>query len=296
MRKERIFKGAATALITPFKDGRIDYRALGDIIEEQIKGGISALVIGGTTGEAATLTDEERYALFAFTRERVAGRVKLIFGTGTNDTRVALAHTRVACKIGCDGTLVVTPYYNKGTDSGIVKHYLQIAEASTVPVLLYNVPGRTGVNLPFSVLDKLAEHPNIVGIKEASDSQDRLISLRTYGENLDLYAGNDSAIYTTLALGGMGVISVMSNAFPSVVSRICELYFSGLHEESLALQVCSLDLIRALFCETNPSPIKHVMASLGYCSDEVRLPLDKVSAASAEIIDRTMQKFTEKEK
>ena len=296
MKKERIFKGAATALITPFKDGEIDYRALGDIIEEQINGGVSALVVGGTTGEAATLTDEERYTLFAFTRERVAGRVKLIFGTGTNDTKVALAHTRVACKIGCDGVLVVTPYYNKGTDSGIVKHYLQIAEASTAPVLLYNVPGRTGVNLSFGVLDKLVEHPNIVGIKEASDSHDRLISLRTYGENLDLYAGNDSAIYTALSLGGAGVISVMSNALPRTLCRICELYFSGRHEESLALQVRALPFIRAIFCETNPAPIKHVMQTLGYCTGELRLPLCEVGAASRDIIDRALAEIYLEEK
>ena len=296
MKKERIFKGVGTALITPFKDGEIDYAALGRIIEAQIDSGIDALVVGGTTGEAATLTNEERYALFAFARDRVAGRVRLIFGTGTNDTRVALSHTRVACKIGCDGILVVTPYYNKGTESGIVKHYLQIAEVSTAPVLLYNVPGRTGVNLSFSALDKLAEHPNIVGIKEASDSHDRLINLRTYAENLDLYAGNDSAIYTALSLGGMGVISVMSNAFPCTVKRICELYFSGRLEESLELQVRALPLIRALFCETNPAPIKRIMNSLGYCNDELRLPLDRVNNASAELIDKAAAEFINAEK
>ena len=291
MKKERIFKGVGTALITPFKDGEIDYAALGRIIEAQIDSGIDALVVGGTTGEAATLTNEERYALFAFARDRVAGRARLIFGTGTNDTRVALSHTRVACKIGCDGILVVTPYYNKGTESGIVKHYLQIAEVSTAPVLLYTVPGRTGVNLSFSALDKLAEHPNIVGIKEASDSHDRLINLRTYAENLDLYAGNDSAIYTALSLGGMGVISVMSNAFPRTVKRICELYFSGHHKESLDLQVRSLPVIQALFSETNPAPIKHVMSSLRYCENELRLPLDRVSKATADLIDRALNSF-----
>ncbi len=293
MKKHRIFEGAATALITPFRDGEIDYAALGRIIEDQVRGGISALVVGGTTGEAATLTNEERYTLFAYVKERVAGRVKLIFGTGTNDTRVALSHTRVACKIGCDGVLVVTPYYNKGTDSGIVKHYLQIAEASTAPVLLYNVPGRTGVNLSFGVLDKLADHPNIVGIKEASDSHDRLISLRTYGENLDLYAGNDSAIYTSLALGGVGVISVMSNAFPRAVSRICDLYFSGLYKESLDIQIRSLELISALFKETNPAPIKYVMERMGYSTGELRLPLWEVSADTKCAIDNVLKKYRE---
>ena len=296
MKKERIFQGVGTALITPFKDGNIDYGALGNIIEEQINAGISALVVGGTTGEAATLKDEERYTLFAFVRERAAGRVKLIFGTGTNDTKAAIRHTMLASRIGCDGVLSVTPYYNKGTEGGIVKHYLQIAEASTAPVLLYNVPGRTGVNLSFGIIDKLAEHTNIVGIKEASDSHDRLISLRTYGENLDLYAGNDSAIYTTLSLGGAGVISVMSNALPRMTRRICELYFSGNFKESLELQVRALPFIRAIFCETNPAPIKHIMQALGYCTGELRLPLSEVSAASAELIDKALAEIYPEEK
>lgn len=293
MKKRTVFKGAATALITPFKDGEIDYPALGRLIDWQIESGIDALVIGGTTAEAATLTDKERYALFNFAREQVRGHTRLIFGTGTNDTAAALRHTKEAARIGCDGVLVVTPYYNKGTESGIVKHYLQIAEASEAPVLLYNVPGRTGVNLSYSVLDRLSEHENIVGIKEASDSHDRLVNLRTYGENLDLYAGNDSAIYTTLALGGMGVISVMSNACPRLTRDICRLYFSGDHAQSLEGQIRILPLIRALFCETNPSPIKYVMKAMGYCTGEVRLPLAEVSAESAALIDKVLGEYKE---
>ena len=278
----------ATALITPFRNGEIDYEALDGIIEQQIRAGIDGLVVGGTTGEAATLTSKERYELFEFSRQKTEGRTKLILGTGTNDTKAALAHTKRACEIGCDGVLVVTPYYNKGTESGIVKHYLQIAEASTAPVLLYNVPSRTGVNLSLSAIDILAAQENIVGIKEASDSQDRLINLRTYGENLDLYAGNDSAIYTTLALGGAGVISVMSNAYPKEVLQICRHYFSGRCKESLDSQIRALPLIRALFSETNPAPIKYVMERLGYCTSELRLPLDKVSEATAEQIDKML--------
>ena len=291
MKKRSIFEGAATALITPFKNGEIDYTALDRLIEWQIECGIDALVIGGTTAEAATLTDKERYSLFEFAKERISGRVKLVFGTGTNDTAAAIRHTRVAGEIGCDGVLVVTPYYNKGTESGIVKHYLQIAEASTAPVLLYNVPSRTGVNLSFDTLDKLATHENIVGIKEASDSHDRLVRLRAYGENLDLYAGNDSAAYTVLALGGKGVISVLSNAFPTEVARLCRLYLNGRHRESLDEQIRALPLIRALFCETNPSPIKYVMNRMGYCTGEVRLPLAEVSAESATLIDRALRDY-----
>lgn len=293
MKKERIFEGAATALVTPFKNGEIDYAALEGIVKAQIEGGVSALVVGGTTGEAATLSDEERYRLFRFMRELVDGRAKIIFGTGTNDTRQALKHTHRACEIGCDGILVVTPYYNKGTDNGIVNHYLQIAEASTAPVLLYNVPSRTGVNLSFDVLDVLATHENIVGIKEASDSHDRLVMLRTYGENLDLYAGNDSAIYTTLALGGAGVISVMSNAFPRVINRICKLYFAGLYKASLDEQIRALEVIKVLFRETNPAPIKYVMSKLGYCGGELRLPLSEVCDATKKQIDSILKGYGE---
>ncbi len=292
MKKEIIFKGVGTALITPFKNGEIDYAVLGRLIDGQVECGIDALVIGGTTAEAATLSDDERYALFEFAAERCAGRTKLVLGTGTNDTRAALRHTRRACKIGCDGVLVVTPYYNKGTESGIVKHYLQIAEDSTAPVLLYNVPSRTGVNLSTKVLSALSEHQNIVGIKEASDSQDRLISLREFGDELSLYAGNDSAIYTTLALGGMGVISVMSNAYPREVCEICNTFFAGDHERSLAMQIRALPLIRALFCETNPAPIKHLMSRLGLCGGELRLPLAEVSASSKGIIDGAADEYT----
>lgn len=291
MKKRSIFEGAATALITPFKNGEIDYTALKRLIEWQIECGIDALVIGGTTAEAATLTDKERYSLFEFAHEHIGGRVKLVFGTGTNDTAAAIRHTRVAGEIGCDGVLVVTPYYNKGTECGIVKHYLQIAEASVAPVLLYNVPGRTGVNLSFTALDALCEHENIVGIKEASDSHDRLVNLRTYGEKLDLYAGNDSAIHTVLALGGKGVISVLSNACPLEVTRLCRLYLEGRYRESLDEQIRALPLIRALFCETNPSPIKYVMKELGYCTGEVRLPLAEVSAESAALIQQALRDY-----
>lgn len=288
MKKNTIFRGCATALITPFKNGEIDYTALSKIIEMQISEGVSALVIGGTTGEAATLTDGERYALFEFCRDRIDGRIKIIFGTGTNDTAAALRHTRAANLIGCDGILVVTPYYNKGTEAGIVKHYQRIAEESTAPVLLYNVPGRTGVNLSFKALGELCLHPNIVGIKEASDSADRLIRLREYGDELSLYAGNDSQIYTTLSIGGEGVISVLSNAYPKYTAEICSLFFEGKREESLGMQIRALGLIRALFGETNPAPIKYAMNRLGYAENELRLPLSPIERITEEEIDRNL--------
>ena len=273
MKKNCVFCGVGTALVTPFQDGEIDYAALSELIEYQIRGGADAIVIGGTTGEAATLSDEERYRLFEFAAEKISGRVKLVFGTGTNDTRAAVRHTKYAEKIGCDGVLLVTPYYNKGTEIGVEKHYLNIAESADLPIILYNVPSRTGVNLGINLLSRLAEHPNIVAIKEASDSADRLVSLAALSDSLDLYAGNDSQIYTTLSLGGKGVISVMSNLLPSATHAICERYFSGEPGASLELQLRLLPFIKALFVETNPAPIKYAMAKMGFCKSEVRLPL-----------------------
>lgn len=284
MKKKSVFCGVGTALITPFRDGEIDYPALSRLIEHQISEGADAIVIGGTTGEAATLSDEERYRLFAFSAANVAGRCKLVLGTGTNDTRAAVKHTKYAEKVGCDGVLLVTPYYNKGTEQGIEKHYLNIAESVDLPTILYNVPSRTGVNLGINLLTRLAEHPNIVAIKEASDSADRLVSLAVLSDSLDLYAGNDSQIYTTLSLGGRGVISVVSNLLPRVTHEICEKYFSGEHKKSLELQLRLLPLIKSLFAETNPSPIKYAMCKAGFCYPDVRLPLAEPRESTKNLI------------
>ena len=291
MKKELIFSGVGTALITPMRDGVIDYAALSHIIDQQIDGGTDAIIIGGTTGECATLSDDERYRLYSFSAAKVSGRCALIFGAGTNDTKAALRHTMLASRIGCDGILSVTPYYNKGTESGIVKHYLQIAEASLAPVLLYNVPSRTGVNLSLDSVARLSEHENIVGIKEAHDSQDRLISLREAAGELALYAGNDSAFFSVLALGGKGVISVVSNAYPRLMLEIYREYIAGNYEASLSAQIKALPLIRALFAETNPSPIKYLMARLGYCAGEIRLPLDTPTQRTCELIDSLMKRY-----
>ena len=273
MTKKKIFSGVGTALITPFINGEIDYVCLGRLIDFQIEGGVDALVIGGTTAEAATLSDDERYKLYTFAKGKIAGRTRLILGTGTNDTRVALAHTKFAERLGCDGVLLVTPYYNKGTEDGIEKHYLKIAESVNLPIIVYNVPSRTGVNLGINLLDRLANHPNIVGLKEASDSVDRLVNLAAFSDRLWLYSGNDSQIYPTLSLGGIGVISVMSNILPKTTVKMCKDFFSGQEGDALEMQLKLLPFIKTLFIETNPSPIKYAMASLGLCSTEVRLPL-----------------------
>ncbi len=291
MKKNLIFRGAATALITPMKRGRIDYDALSNLIEFEIRGGIEALVVGGTTAEAATLSDSERYEMYKFVKDKTNGRAKIILGTGTNDTRMVINHTRRAADIGCDAVLIVTPYYNKGTHSGVIKHYKRIAALSDTPIILYNVPSRTGVNLTVSQLEELAKEESIVAIKEASDSVDRLTELLKFGDELYLYAGNDSQIYTTLSSGGMGVISVISNIYPDTVSKMCKDCFDGNKESALSSQLLLLDFIKLMFKETNPSPIKYAMSVMGLCGSEVRLPLDRPQRKTQAAIRREIEKL-----
>lgn len=291
MKKRVIFKGVGTALVTPFSRGRIDYPTLDRLIERQIDAKIDALIIGGTTGEAATLSDNERYVLYAHAIDRVGGRCAVILGTGTNDTRVAIKHTRVAKDLSADGALVVTPYYNKGTESGIRRHYEAIADAVDIPLILYNVPSRTGVSIPISTLAGLSERENIVGIKEAADSADRLVKISALGEALPLYAGNDSQTYTALALGGVGVISVLSNLCPERMKKISDSLASGENGAALSEQQTLLPLIDAMFAETNPAPVKYALARLGLCSEEMRLPMSEVCDDTRRLIDGILKKF-----
>ncbi len=273
MKKKLIFEGCATALITPMRYGEVDYAALDRVIEHQLSGGVKALVVGGTTGEAATLSDAERYKLYSYVKEKVSARARLIFGTGTNDTALAIKHTKNAEKIGCDGVLVVTPYYNKGTYRGVTEHYKRIAASTDVPIILYNVPTRTGVNLTIRQLEELSLIENIVAIKEASDSVDRLTELAKFGDELYLYAGNDSQIFATLSLHGCGVISVVSNIYPNRIEKICNDFKKGDYAASLKEQLLLLEFVKLMFSETNPSPIKYAMSVLGLCCEDVRLPL-----------------------
>ena len=293
MKKTEIFRGVGTALITPFKNGNIDYDTLSELIERQIEAKTDALIIGGTTAEAATLSDEERYELFKKSKEITGGRCKLIFGTGTNDTRVAVRHTEFASELGCDGVLVVTPYYNKGTAEGVVRHYERIAEASGVPVLLYNVPSRTGVSLSLDTLRRLGENERIVGIKEASDSLDRLVAISRI-DGLALYCGNDTQIYSVLTLGGLGVISVVSNLYPRQTADICKQYFANNSDSALKLQQELLPVINSLFIETNPAPIKYAMAKKGLCTDEMRLPMWAPCEESKKRIDKAIYEYESK--
>ena len=289
--KKTVFNGIGTALVTPFKNGEIDYKTLDSLVEMQISSGVHALIIGGTTGEAATLTDSERYSLFEFTAEKCLGRIKLVFGTGTNDTGAAIRHTKKALEIGCDGVLLVTPYYNKGTEEGVFRHYMSILESADLPAILYNVPSRTGVNLGLNLLSRLAEHENVVGIKEASDSADRLVSLSAFGSSLPLYAGNDTQIYTALSLGGVGAISVVSNILPKASCDIINYYLQGDVKKSLAAQLRLLPFINSLFIETNPAPIKYAMSRLGLCSPELRLPLYDVRPSTKAVLSAELEKL-----
>lgn len=278
-----IFKGAATALITPFNDNGIDYESFGKLIDWQINEGIDALVICGTTGESSTLTHEEHEEVLSYAVKKIGGRVPAIAGTGTNDTARAVELTRHACSLGYDATLMVTPYYNKATQNGLIKMFTSIADASTAPLILYNVPSRTGVNIEPSTYLALADHPMIQGIKEANGNISKIAeTMSLVGDKLDLYSGNDDQIVPILSLGGKGVISVLSGIAPKDTARICRLYFDGKIKESRELQLKYLPLINALFSEVNPIPIKAASSKMELCKNILRLPLTQMEDKNAE--------------
>ena len=290
MRTTSIFRGAATALITPLTAEGIDYEAYGRLIDWQISEGINALVIAGTTGEGATLTDAEHRESIRFAVERAAGRVPIIAGTGSNDTAYAISLTRYACSVGADAMLVVTPYYNKATQNGLVKMYTAIADASTKPLILYNVPSRTGVGIEPSTYAILAEHPQIAGIKEANGNISKIVETAALvGDKLDIYSGNDDEIVPILSVGGSGVISVLSNVLPAKTVEICSRFFRGDIVGSAALQFELLPLIRALFSEVNPIPVKAAMAAMGFCENYLRLPLTPMEEAHEQVLLRLLR-------
>ena len=272
--KTTIFTGAAVAIVTPFKNNQVDYESLAALIERQIENSTDAIVICGTTGESSTLTDEEHKECVRFCVEKTNGRVPVIAGTGSNDTDYAIALSKYACEVGVDGLLLVTPYYNKATPKGLIKHFTAIADATDKPIILYNVPSRTGVNISLPVYKELAKHDRIVAAKEASGNISAVAALaESCGNSLDIYSGNDDQIVPILSLGGKGVISVLSNVVPKDTHDIVALWNDGKTKESLALQLKYLDLINALFCEVNPVPVKTAMGLMGLCADEMRLPL-----------------------
>ncbi len=283
MTKKPIFTGAATALITPTTPAGVDYEALGRLIDWQIEKGIDALVIAGSTGEGKTLTIAEHKEVLRYSAERIAGRVPMIAGTGSNETSVSISMSQYACQVGADGLLVVTPYYIKATQNGLIKMYNMIADAVTKPIVLYNVPSRTGVNIEPETYARLAEHENIAAIKEASSDISKIATTAalTAGK-LDLYSGNDDQTLPILSLGGKGVISVLSNLLPAETSRMCHLWFEGDTAGAAALQLRYLPLIHALFSEVNPIPAKAAMSAMGFCEDFLRMPLTPMEDAHRE--------------
>ena len=277
MSSNPIFKGVATALITPLNEYGVDYDSFGNIIDWQIEQGINALVIAGTTGEGSTLHDKDHRDVISWSIKRINKRVPVIVATGSNDTSYAVELTKYASNEGADAVLVVTPYYNKATQNGLVKMYSTIADASKVPLILYNVPSRTGVNIEPDTYAKLADHPMIKGIKEANSDISKIVkTAHLIGNKLDIYSGNDDQIVPILSIGGLGVISVLSNIMPAETVAICDKFFNGDVKGSADLQLKYLPLINALFSEVNPIPVKAAMARMNKCKNILRLPLTKM--------------------
>ena len=272
--KKTIFTGMATALVTPMTPEGIDYEAFGRFIDFQIDSGINALVAMGTTGENATIEPEDQTAVIRYTVERAAGRVPVIAGTGTNNTAHVLDNTRRACDAGADAVLVVTPYYNKATQSGLIAHFTQVADVATVPVILYNVPGRTGCNLQPKTLATLAEHPNIVALKEASGNMAQFMEMmRVAGDKIDIYSGEDALTAPMMSMGCKGAISVLSNVVPGLAVAMTDAAKAGNYAEATRLQLSMLPLIDALFSQVNPIPAKAAVSAMGFGQDYLRLPL-----------------------
>ena len=280
-----MFKGAYTALVTPFKDGKINYNKMAELIEFQINEGIDGLVVCGTTGESATLSDKEKRRLIKFTVETVNGRVPVIAGTGSNNTIHTIKLSKFAEKVGVDGLLLVTPYYNKSSQKGLIAHFKTISESVTTPCILYNVPSRTGVNLLPDAVAKLADVENIVGIKEAGGNFSQLLELMAkVPKDFIVLSGNDDSIVPLLSIGGKGVISVLSNIYPKDTHNMCQAFFLGETNYAKELQLRYANLIKALFIEPNPMPVKDAMIILDMDVGNTRLPLEEVSDDTHEIL------------
>ncbi|MCI6158102.1 MAG: 4-hydroxy-tetrahydrodipicolinate synthase [Selenomonadaceae bacterium] len=288
--KKPIFRGAGVAIITPFTDTGINYPELGRIIEDQIAGGTDAIVIAGTSGESATMTVDEHKEVIQFAVNQVKGRIPVVAGTGSNETRTAIELSQYAEKAGADAVLVVTPYYNKCTQKGLIQHYTAIADAIHIPIILYDVPSRTGVGIKTETYVALSKHPNIAAVKEANGDLSAILRLRAaVGDDLVVYSGNDDQIVPILSLGGQGVISVLSNVAPKAAHDICQLYFDGKVKDSADLQIAYADLIDALFCEVNPIPVKVAMRKLGYAAGPLRMPLCEMEPAHEQQLEAALR-------
>ncbi|EOS61652.1 MULTISPECIES: 4-hydroxy-tetrahydrodipicolinate synthase [unclassified Anaerotruncus] len=291
MKKKTIFTGAGVAIVTPMRpDQSIDWELFGKLIDYQIENGSDAIVVAGTTGEASTFTDEEHVESVRFAVEHVAGRVPVVAGAGSNHTDYAVWLSKEAKQAGADALLQVTPYYNKTSQAGLVRHFTTLADATDLPIILYNVPSRTGMGIQPKTYLELSKHPNIVATKEASGNLSAIAEIRYLcGDALDIYSGNDDQIVPILSLGGKGVISVLSNVAPRQTHEICQLYFDGKVKESAALQIQLLGLINALFCDVNPIPVKHAVNLMGWDAGICRLPLAELSDVQKTLLEQEMK-------
>ncbi len=290
--KPTLFRGVGTALVTPFLHGEVDYNSLGQLIDFQVNNNADAIIIAGTTGESSTLSYAEKIEIFKFSHKKVDGRIPLIFGTGSNNTEASVELTREACDIGCDGLLVLTPYYNRASNAGLVRHFSTIADNSNKPIIMYNVPSRTSCNIPIEVYRELMTHERIVGIKEASGNLSAIAKIADEcGDHYDIYSGNDDQTLPILSLGGAGVISVASNLIPRQMHTLCRRWFDGDVQGAAEFQLHYLRLMNTLFCEVNPIPVKCACKLLGICSDEMRLPLCPATAEKEEQIAEMLKYY-----
>lgn len=289
-----IFKGSATALVTPFSESgeKINFEALKKLIDFQIENGTKALIILGTTGEASTISLEERIKIIECAVKHTKKRVPVIAGAGSNDTLAAFNNSKIFEKLGVDGLLIVTPYYNKSTQNGLISHYTKIADNVNVPIILYNVPGRTGVNILPATVKSLSKHKNIVAIKEAGGNLEQVQEIaRICGDEIDIYSGDDALVLPVLSVGGKGVISVVSNVVPDLVSQLCESFFEGKIEKSKEFQFLLNPLIKALFLEVNPIPVKMALNLMNKNAGGLRLPLTSMEQENIEKLKIEMKKL-----
>lgn len=291
MAKKLPFTGSGVAIATPFNKDGVNYDELGALIEMHIANSTDAIIVCGTTGEASTMPDEEHLAVIKYTVEKAAGRIPVIAGTGSNHTHHAVQLSKKAEEFGADGLLQVTPYYNKCTQKGLIRHFTAIAESVSIPVILYNVPSRTGVNISVETLKELSKIENITAIKEASGNISYTAKVAAEVPDLYIYSGNDDMIVPVMSLGGKGVISVVANILPKQTHDICRLYIDGDTQGSLKLQLSMLDLINSLFCEVNPIPVKTAMNILGYNMGELRMPLCEMESANSERLKNSLNAF-----
>ena len=290
--KPIIFKGCGTALATPFDENGINFKVFEEMLENQIENGVDALIVCGTTGESSTMTEKERKDAIKFVVDVVKKRVPVIAGTGSNNTAQAMAMSKYAEEVGADGCLVVTPYYNKTTQGGLIAHYSAVASSTRLPIILYSVASRTGVNILPETCLELSKIPNIVAIKEASGNISQIAKIAELcGDNLHIYSGNDDQVIPILSLGGLGVISVLSNVAPKYTHDMCINYFDGKHDEALKMQLDSLNLISSLFSEVNPIPVKYALNLMGYDFGKPRLPLVELTDKNKVVLENEMKKM-----